>query len=313
MFCRFLILVICFCNILAVAGQDISDKQLVDFFDDLYYGNPEECQARYALNQIASRHSWKAFSILRGDWPSTPETRQEARAHLLKLKADIEQGFNWPIKTPPTFNIPFAQQAPKLDGKLDEAIWQKALALHGEYPLDSVKESDKTSLWLITYDKKNIYIGACFKDHNPIGVEYNQDKKIGPWQGDSLEIFLMPSKRLRNYREIVVGCNGALFSSLHLNNKWGTFINGRESENIKTIKAKVTADKSGYTVEVAVPFKELPNYMLGNVPKPGEKMYFAIVRTNTAKKGESPGYFSAFPLMYGSHNVFGYAEGILRN
>lgn len=311
MFRVFLLLTFCFCSVLTASGQDISDKKLVDSFDGLYHGNPEDCPARYALNKIASRNSWKAFQILRGKWPSTPKTRLAARAHLFKLKAQIKQGLNWPIKTPPTFKIPFAKTSPKIDGKLNDEVWQKAMIWHGEFPLNSVKKSDKTSLWLMTYDEKNIYIGAHFKDNSLIGIDYDRSKKTGPWQGDSLEVFLMPSKRLKDYREIVVGCNNAQFSSLHVNNKWGTFINGSANENVKTIKSKVVADKTGYTLEVAVPFDILPNYMLGNKPKPGENIYFAFVRTNIAKKGESARFYSAFPLLYDSHNIYGYVKAIL--
>ena len=120
-----------------------------------------------------------------------------------------------------------------------------------------------------------------------------------------------PSKRLRDYRETVVGCGGNVFTSLHVNNKWGTFLNGGKSENVKTIRAATRRSPDGFTIELSIPFKELPNYMLGNAPKPGEKIFFALVRTDKSKEKNAAQYYSAFPLLYDGHNIFGYAEGTL--
>lgn len=288
---------------------DDQDTQLVESFKGLYRREPGDSPARYALNQIAATNSWMAFRILAGEFPSTPEMKRDSRTHLLKLKADIKRGLEWPIKVPPSFNIPFTNQPPIIDGNLDDICWRDSLIFNGEFPINSTIKRDQSSLWKMMYDKENIYIGVSFKDSDLNAVDYIPEQK-GPWDGDAVEVFIMPSKQLKDYREVVIGCGGVLFSSLHVNNRWSTYINGDEPTP-KTIKGKCRIRKDGFSAELAIPFRELPNYMLGNPPQPGQKIYFALVRTDKHASTDKPEFYSALPLLYGSHNVFGYATGIL--
>ena len=48
------------------------------------------------------------------------------------------------------------------------------------------------------------------------------------------------------------------------------------------IAAKMNAN--GYSVEIAVPFRLMPNYQLGNRPKPGEKIRFMPVLVKNGKR-----------------------------
>eukprot|EP00831_Metopus_contortus_P004560 TRINITY_DN11693_c0_g2_i1.p2 TRINITY_DN11693_c0_g2~~TRINITY_DN11693_c0_g2_i1.p2 ORF type:complete len:188 (-),score=46.79 TRINITY_DN11693_c0_g2_i1:540-1103(-) len=123
------------------------------------------------------------------------------------------------------------------------------------------------------------------------------------------EIFLMPSKRMKKYWEIIVGCDESIFEGFHCSNKYGGFVSDSNA-SVNGLQFKSLRKKDGYVTEVAIPFSELPNYMLGNAPKSGESIYFALVRTDK-KKGEKVKFYSSFPLLYGGHNVYGHAKAIL--
>jgi len=286
------------------------DVKLAEYFDGLYYQEPQDSPARYALNQIASRFSWRSLNILRGKWSANQSEIDESRKYLQNLKKQIEMGQAWPLKAPPSFEIPYTKNKPIIDGILEEQEWQQALTLHGEYLLDSTEQTNDSSLWLISYDNDCLYIGISFHDEQRVQINY-EPGKTGPWQGDSLETFILPSKSLKDYRETVLGCEGELFTSLHVNDKWGTFINGDDPNDNAGIRAKTKVTDHGYTAEVAIPFSSLPNYMLSNKPEPGQTIYFAFVRTDRDHSQNDVAYRSAFPLLYSSHNIFGYASGLL--
>jgi hypothetical protein len=279
------------------------DLAFMSFFKGLY-GLPQNSPARFSLNKIASRDTWRAVNLLKGNWASSDTERTEARQRLVKLKAEIEHGLKWPFPTPPSYDIPQTSATFTIDGKLDDPAWDKALILQGEYPLDSPAKTDDGAIWKMMWDKDNLYVGAYFPDKTPQSREQ-------VFQGDSMEIFVMPSKRLKDYWEVVVGRENVVLDGLHVNNKWGTFVNGPEHD-IAGLKTKAVEVEGGYTVEVAIPFSELPNYMLGNPPKLGETIRFALLRTDKDASDAPAAFHTAFPLLQGGHNIFGYAKGSLR-
>jgi hypothetical protein len=226
---------------------------------------------------------------------------------MKKLRERINLGLKWPRKTPPAFEIPRAEAVPVIDGNISEPSWNSALTFNGSYPLDSLKKEDDGSIWKIMRDNEYIYVCAYFPDAELFAT----DRPGHPYRADSLEVFIMPSKRMKKYWEVVVGCDGDLFDGLHCNNRYGRWVSGPEAV-MKGLKFKVLKQKAGYSVEIAIPFAELPNYMLGNKPRAGEVIYFALVKTDKDTENGKTKFYSAFPLLYGGHNIFGHAKGTLK-
>lgn len=264
---------------------------------DLPQGNP----ARYALNDIGNRDSWRAFNLLRGDWPGADEDRAKAFKTLEALRERIDTGLKWPYQTPPSFAIPFAAASPVLDGKINEAEWSGALTINGSYLISSAIQTADGSVWKMMWSEKYLFIGAFFSDGEVMAEE-------PPYKGDALEIFIMPSRRMKQYWEVVIGCDGGLFDGVHCNNRYGGFAADYDIE-MKGLIYKTVRQKDGFGVEVAIPFSELPNHALGNRPQAGETLYFALVRTDKNQGDAEAKYNSAFPLLYGGHNIFGHAKG----
>jgi hypothetical protein len=276
------------------------DKELLDFFSRV----PRNSPARYALNEAGWYTSWRAFKLLRGKWQGTDKDHEEAVKTLKQLRKRIEFGLKWPYKTPPSYEIPYAAVSPKIDGNINEACWKPALTFKGSYLLGSVKKENDGSVWKIMWNYKYFYVAAYFPDANIFASVHPGH----PYKGDSLEIFLMPSKRMKKYWEVDIGCNGDLYDGFHCNNNNGKWVSGA-NEIMKGLEFKASRFQAGFSVEAAIPFKELPNYMLGNLPKVGEIIFFALVRTNKNQKNGKVEYSSAFPLLYGGHNIFGHAMG----
>lgn len=281
---------------------DNHDHMLADSFSGLYHSQAENSPARYALNQTASAKTLQSRQILKGDVPSTPGQRQQAREHLYGLREKIQLSIDWPIKETETFHIPFCANPPLIDGKLDDGAWKDALTFTGEFPLNQPKMNTSATIWKIMWDINYLYVGASIPDQHLIHGDHP------PGKGDAIEIFLMPDPALRCYREIVVGPGSKFFSAIHVNNKWGTFINGTP-DNPAAIHA-FTSTATSFVIEIAVPFTSLPNYRLGNPPNPGEAIYFAILRADRDHDAQVT-LSSVRPMLHCGHNVFAYSRGIL--
>lgn len=278
------------------------DQKLLDSFKGLFH-LPQTNPARYTLNEIATRNTWRAFKLLRGQWPGSDADRTEARKYLVDLRSRIQTGLDWPIKESPRFAIPQTQEAPKIDGSLDDVAWKNALTFHGQYLIDTTDKIDDGSIWKFMWSKTHLYCGVTFPDNKIIGNKT-------PYAGDSVEFFVMPSKKMRKYWEVVVGCDGNVFDGLQNTHKWGGFSPDAEAE-IVGLKTRAEIRDGSFTVEIAIPFSEIPNYMLGNPPTIGQTLYFAFVRMQKNDPEKEPTPYTPFPMLYGGHNIFGYAIGSL--
>ena len=297
-----------FLAMILVCGNLLAAKydNLLKFYKGLYSKEPLDSPARFALNEIAT-DSWRSLCLLRGELSGSGKERKEAAMKLTELREQIEIGLKWPFKTPPSFDIPYTESAPQIDGNINELCWKQALSFQGCYPISSVKKNNNGNVWMIMWDKKYIYVGTYFPDANILSY----DSPGHPYRGDSLEIFLMPSKRIKKYWEVVVGCDGDILEGFHCNNRYGGWTSEPE-EKMNGLKFKASKQKKGFSIEAAIPFSELPNYMLGNLPKAGQTIYFTLVRTNIDTENGERELCSPFPFLYGGHNVFGYAKGILK-
>ena len=293
------------------AQEDAKDKELVSFYAGLYEKTPQDCPERFAVNKIGEK-SWhaRAFATLNGKTEAPEGAKDYARKELSDLRELILLGQNWPIKEHERKSIPYAKLKPSLDGDIDSPAWKQALVFDNEYNLNSTEETASSAKWLIMWDEEFLYIAARLPDSSIKSYEYIPGAKPQPWEGDCLEMFVMPSMRLKTYWEVVVNPEGKVFDGLHRNNKNGGFI-GCPEEDMAGLKtyAKILHDESGgesgFVIEAALPFKELPGYMLGNKPEPGQGLYFMMVRTNDGKKS------SPRPFLYDGHNIFGYMDGTL--
>ena len=294
---------------ISLAQENINDTELCDFFTRLTDRTPADCSERFAVNKIGDNNfHQRAFAVLRGSVTSTEFEKEEARKELNTLRDQILVGQKWPIKTHEECLIPYAKIKPGFQDQ-DGMVWKQATHFGNEYNLNSVTEIKNGADWYICWDENYLYFAARLPDDHVESVEYGKSLK-SPWDADCLEVFTMPSMRLKTYWELVINPEGKIFHGLQRNNARGGFSSSLEEDmpGLKTytkILHKSSGDDEGYFIEVAIPFHELPNYMLGNRPEPGQSVYFMMVRTNDGKRS------TLRPLLYDGHNIFGYIKGTL--
>ena len=282
------------------------DQELIKSLRGVYRSMPETDPARYAIELIAGRF-WHSvdFARLMRKIPSTPQELAESRARLQTIRSEMEKGKKWKL-SPPRFTIPKLKNPPVIDGEVSADEWQGALNLTSFYPIDS-ETADRTvsGIWHIGYHEKNLYFSAEFPEKALKTYRFHE-KGDGrqPWDGDAVEMFILPDRRLMCYREIVCNAEGTMLSCLHTKSRNEIYINANP-EPTAPILCKSKEQNGIWSIEIAIPFSELPGYFRGNAPKSGETLHFALIRT---KNGV---FYSVFPLLYGGHNIYGYSTGTL--
>ena len=156
-----------------------------------------------------------------------------------------------PAKANPV-TIPKFDQPPTIDGRLDDAVWQKAAVLGDFYqiqPGDNIAPSRKTEV-LLGYDSKTLYIAYhCYDE--PGSVRATVPKRDQIFDDDYVGALFDTFNDQRRAYEIDINPLGVQADGI-----WD--VNGNEDFSYDMVfesKGSVTSD--GYVVEIAIPFKSL--------------------------------------------------------
>ena len=145
-------------------------------------------------------------------------------------------------------------EAPAIDGRIDEAIWQRAVVISDfrQFQPKSDAEATERTEFYVMYDKDMLYIGARLWDSDPEGITANilrQGERLD--NEDKVAVILDTFNDKRNGYRFEVNPNGIRDDALYLD---GTQLQW-EWEGIYT--AEAARDAEGWTAEMAIPFKTL--------------------------------------------------------
>ncbi|MBU1857740.1 MAG: hypothetical protein KKC28_12235 [Verrucomicrobia bacterium] len=161
---------------------------------------------------------------------------------------------------------------PVIDGKLDDACWQNSVEI-STLPNRTGDKLTEATLFFITYDKANLYIGAEVQQ-SYLDPVYNLLDKIKPSAGkrddpvycdDSIEVFLMPGDF---YYQLVVNMDGTVYDAKGTGPEWNS-----------SLKAVAAKKGKSWTVEIAIPLSDL-----GVKDPEGQTWRANFYRNNPAKK-----------------------------
>lgn len=176
---------------------------------------------------------------------------------------------------PSHVKIPKLSAITKVDGKLDEPVWKRAVVLTSFIPnRGEGKDSEGTEVraW---YDNEALHLGWICQDRDIQATFTNRDSMF--WNEEVAELFLAPDK-LDTYFELQWNPLGAVFDAIihnHLDaNGLSTKIDGDWSYTAKGMRSAVVVDGTvanasdedrSWTVEAVIPFADLGV----TTPKPG--------------------------------------------
>ncbi|MBG29875.1 MAG: hypothetical protein CMI31_07730 [Opitutae bacterium] len=156
----------------------------------------------------------------------------------------------------PLLSVPGIAQAPKIDGKLDDACWAKAAVAKDflqRRPEEGEPATEKTVV-RICRDDEVLYIGARCFDSQPDKIRAGVMQRDAPVKGDDYFFILLdPFQRSREGYYFRTNANGA---------KGEALINSdmrRPQMDWDTIwEVRSHRDERGWTAEFAIPFRSIP-------------------------------------------------------
>lgn len=230
--------------------------------------------------------------------PRTEEgSKEELRKNFQKLEREIKMGEDWG-ESVRSFILPAATSLPTIDGEFDEDVWRHALRLYGQYPLNTAEKQETADNWLVFYTPQYFCFAAEFRDDF-----IDQRQNVPLYEGDALELFIMPEERYHTYVELVFAPDGKCYT------QWVSQTQRSRYElteyHPKTLKMAAKKFPGGYRIEGMIGFADLPGYLLGNPAKSGEKLRMMMLRMDRQKDGtQTVGV--PVPFLYDGHNYFGY-------
>ena len=191
------------------------------------------------------------------------------------------------------------QDVPRIDGILDEALYQRLPAISDfiqQDPHEGELATEPTLVWLM-FDDKNIYIAARCRDSQPHRIVANDMRRDGSnvSQNDNLSVVIDTYHDRRNGYEFLMNSIGGA---------WDTQVTDERdaNRNWNTVWVpRSRRDAEGFTVEMAIPFRSL------RYRGSGPQEWGINIRRNVRWKNELS-YLSPVPRQYGARGILRFSE-----
>lgn len=163
--------------------------------------------------------------------------------------------------------------APKLDGKLDDACWEKAKSFSIDYDNRTGIKIKLQTIAKAVYDSKFLYLSIYCQEPKMENIKDSCRQADGPvWNENNIDMFFVP-KNPKDLKHIIVNSLGTVCDVDMPNGK----NNMKWSSGIKSATSRT---KAAWTVELAIPFSKIS----GKTPRLGAIWGFNLSRVRPMEK-----------------------------
>ena len=161
-----------------------------------------------------------------------------------------------------TIKIPEFISPPKIDGKLENPIWKSGAVLDAftQYePQEGARPSERTLVY-IGYDKKNIYIAVRCFDSNTKKIRASLTNRDSVYGDDEVTIYLDTFNDKKRAFVFQVNPCGIQTDGIYTETRRrgrGRGFSGFDRSWDTFFLSGAQIDETGYTIELAIPFKSL--------------------------------------------------------
>ncbi|MCA0376817.1 MAG: carbohydrate binding family 9 domain-containing protein [Gemmatimonadetes bacterium] len=147
-------------------------------------------------------------------------------------------------------------RAPRIDGRLSEAEWQRAEVISDltqQRPLPGGAPTERTLVYLL-YDDEAVYVGARLLRRDPRAIVRNLSRRDGGGSAERFTITLDPQRDRRTGVGFGVTAAGVRSDFRHTQDD---DMRGRESQFDPVWTASAQVDSAGWTAEMRIPLSQL--------------------------------------------------------
>jgi hypothetical protein len=266
---------------------------------ELIHQAPKEQVAEF-LNVLTSTTRVERWALFRA--------RRYMRRMLPQFEA-LQQ-----LAPPSPYSIEKRRGEISIDGKLDEAAWQRATPMPIRY--DRLKKvAGEAATVRLLWDEKFLYAAFQVPDTNILAPKVERDGPV--WRSDCVELFLMPNRHAGVYWEIEISATGDIYDALctKYSDRWSSDMKVEKSfqglqfgRMLRGTPNQSNDRDAGYTMEVAVPFDQLPDF--SRSPRGGDCIYALLGWINRDEPGETMA-LAQVPFVSWFHNIWMYQPLVL--
>ncbi|MFW5923900.1 MAG: carbohydrate-binding family 9-like protein [Planctomycetota bacterium] len=285
------------------------DKEMVERVADMAEEHRDTVGAEPFNHLRGNQQMQMAKEKILNEESMVPDLLKRARKYF---ESRIEMGRlaeRWP--EPDVYEIVKTDTPINLDGRLDDEAWESAETAEISFPNNTLEpEEEPVGTARLLWDEEYLYAGFDVPDQDVQAPELERDGHV--YNYDCVELFFMGDPRFKQYRELNVSPSGAVFDMLGFwhPRKWGG--DNRSEEDIKGLEIAYEVEgelndsdkpNDGYTVEIAIPWEEVPNR--GCAPATGETIYglMAISDLDSPEEGRQHVFASNLPILGWFHNI----------
>lgn len=249
-----------------------------------------------------------ALKRLKGELDATDEQLAASRRSYGRVVAMLEKIDGVPAAKP--YEIARRRKTITIDGTIGEKEWEGANAVRLDYAYPQVEPTkDNVATCRLMWDDQNLYAAFDVPDAEVMGNEALDNDK-NTFLYDCVELFLMSDPRFPVYWEINITPKKEVVDRLIMKKPHGWFGEADASENIEGLKVAATQhhNQGGYTVEIAIPWSQLPNMRHG--PKTGDTLLGVMAWSDVNGKLDygNQKYYSQVPTIGGFNSVWEFQE-----
>jgi len=182
--------------------------------------------------------------------------REEIEASLIKRTAQIAA-------------VPQGER-PQIDGKLEDALWQKTAPLEPFVPYVTLEPDSLTAQTVarVAYDGESLYVAMRCEEPSMGSIKIVGEKRDdNVWLGDSVDLFLAAGPERVPYQHIIVSPTNVRWDARHQDTA------GDKSWNLD-YESATERGEDYWSVELAIPWAA----MQMQAPKAGEKLFANLCR-----------------------------------
>jgi hypothetical protein len=163
----------------------------------------------------------------------------------------------------PRYEVKRVAAAPVIDGKVDEAAWQKAGAIEFLFPWEFQTGAKQKTVARLGWDERYLYVSYVCEDRD---ITAQFEKRDDPtYRDDAVELFINPKPSQSNYFGLEMNARGVLYDYFYL---FPEFLLKRM--DFTDVRVKTARTGTGWSLELAISWADFEGLGNGKAPKVGD-------------------------------------------